>query len=162
MPPTQSASPVRLEHVSPARRLGGDGIIVFGLLNELRHGVMARVFGTSRGDSNLVTLFAIAAFAAALRRAAAAPRTQVRRVRSSPTAVGDTMIGAAAARETIDSIAGHLSRDTSSAAALITFALVVHSFRPAVERALRAMWEAYRGLIAEAHKVGAAIRRFGI
>jgi hypothetical protein len=150
------------QHVSRARRLGGDAIIVFSLLNERRHRIMPAVFGVAREYSNLVTLFAIAAFVRALRRAAAAPRTQVRRIRSSPTRVGDTMVGTAAAKETIDSIAGHPSRDISTAAALIGFAVVVHSFLPAVERSLRAMWEAYRGPIAEARKVGGAIRRFGI
>jgi hypothetical protein len=95
MPPTQSAPAVRLEQVSSARLLVGDGIIVLGLLNEWRHRIMATVFGVSRYDSNVLTLFVIAAFAGALRRAAAAPRTQVRKARSSPTAKGDTMIGAA-------------------------------------------------------------------
>ena len=43
----------------------GDGIIVVGLLNERRHRIMATVFGVSRYDSNVLTLFVIAAFAAA-------------------------------------------------------------------------------------------------
>jgi hypothetical protein len=162
MPATQSAPPVRLERVSRPRRLWGDAIIVSSLLNELRHRIMTAVYGMSRADSNLVTLLVIAAFGGAIRRAAAAPSTQVRKVRSSPTAVGDTMIGAAAAKETIDSIAGHPSRDTTSAAALITLALVVHLFRPAVKRSVRAMEEAGRDVVAEARRIGDAIGRFGI
>ena len=90
---------------------------------------MSRVFGMPREHSNVMTLFVIAAFVRALQRAAAAPGTQVRKARSSPTAVGDTIIGAAAARETVNSIAGHPARDTPSAAALIAFALTAYGLR---------------------------------
>ena len=162
MPTTQSALPVRLEHVSRRRRLWGDAIIVSSLLNELRHRIMTAVYGISRADSNLVTLLVIAAFGAEIRRAAAAPRTQVRRVRSSPTAIGDSMIGVAAAKETLDSIAGHPSRDVRPAAALVTLALVVHLFRPAVKRSVRVMEEAGRDVVAEARRIGDAIGRVGI
>ena len=162
MPTTQSALPVRVEHVSRRRRLWGDAIIVSSLLNELRQRITAAVFGISRADSNLVALFVIAALGAAGRRAAAAPRTQVRKARSSPTALGDTMIGVAAARETIDSIAGHPSRDMAPAAALITLALVVHSFRPAVKRSVRAMEGAGREVAVQARRIGDAIGRVGI
>jgi hypothetical protein len=162
MPTTQSAPPVRLEHVSRRRRLWGDAIIVSSLLNELRLRITTAVYGISRADSNFVTLLGIAAFGAAMRRAAAAPRTQVRKARSSPTALGDTMIGAAAAKETLDSIAGHPARDITPAAALITVALVVHLFRPAVKRSVRAVEEAGRDVVAEARKIGKAIGRIGI
>ena len=162
MSTTQSAAPVRLEHVSRRRRLWGDAIIVSSLLNELRLRVTTAVYGISRADSNLVTLIVIAAFGAAIRRAAAAPRTQVRKARSSPTAVGDTMIGAATAKETLESIAGHPARDITPAAALITLALVVHLFRPAVRRSVRAVEEAGRDVVAEARRIGEAIGRVGI
>jgi hypothetical protein len=162
MPTTQSTLPVRLEHVSRRRRLWGDAIIVSSLLNELRQRITAAVFGISRADSNLVALFVIAALGAAGRRAAAAPRTQVRKARSSPTALSDTVIGVAAAKETIDSIAGHPSRDMAPAAALITLALVVHSFRPAVRRSVRAMEGAGRQVAAQARRIGDAIGRVGI
>jgi hypothetical protein len=135
---------------------------VSSLLNELRHRIMTAVYGISRADSNLVTLLVIAAFGAEIRRAAAAPRTQVRRVRSSPTAIGDSMIGVAAAKETLDSIAGHPSRDVRPAAALVTLALVVHLFRPAVKRSVRVMEEAGRDVVAEARRIGDAIGRVGI
>jgi hypothetical protein len=162
MPATQSAPLVRLEHLSRPRRLWGDAIIVSSLLNEFRHRITTAVYGISRADSNLVMLIVIAAFGAEIRRAAAAPRTQVRKVRSSPTAVGDTMIGVVAAKETLDSIAGRPSRDTTPAAALITLALVVHLFRPAVKRSVRAIEEAGRDVAAEARRIGDAIGRFGI
>ena len=161
MPHTQSAPPLRLEHVSGTRRFLGDAIIAVRVLNEARHRAMAAVFGIPRDGSNLVTLIVIGACARALQRVAAAPRTQVRKVRSSPTVVGDTMIATAVLKETVDSVAGQPSRDTSSAAALIVFAVLVHSFRPAVERSLRAVGESVRGVIAEARKVRAAIGRYG-
>ena len=161
MPPTQSA-PHRPEHMSSARLFVGDLMIAFQLLNEVRHRVVARWFGVPREHSNFVTLFVIAAIGGALRRTAAAPRTQVRKVRSSTTAVGDTMIAVSAAKETLHSVAGHPSRDTSSAAALIAFAVVVHSFRPVVGRSLRAVRQALRELTAEAHRTRDVMRRWGI
>jgi hypothetical protein len=148
--------------MSSARLFVGDAMIAFQVLNEIRHRVVTRSVGVPREHSNLVTLFVIAAIGGALRRTAAAPRTQVRNLRSSPTAVGDTMIGVSAAKEILDSVAGHPSRDMSSAAALIAFAVVVHSFRPVVERSLRAVRRSLRELIAEAHRVRDVMRRWGI
>jgi hypothetical protein len=71
------------------------------------------------------------------------------------------MLGAAALKETLDSVAGHPSRNTSSAAALIVVAVLAHSFRPAVEGSLNAVRASVREVISEAHKVRAAIRRYG-
>jgi hypothetical protein len=45
---------------------------------------------------------------------------------------------------------------------LITLALVVHSFRPAVKRSVRVMEEAGRDVVAEARRTGDAIGRVGI
>jgi hypothetical protein len=155
MPPAQSTPPSSRKHVSPERLLVGDAIILFRILSEARHRAVARVFGAGKEHSTLVTLIVIGAFASALRRAAAAPGTQVRKVRSSPTAVGDAMIGTAAFRETVDSIAGPPSRDTSSAAALIAFAVLAHLFRPAVAGLLRAVRESFRAIIAEGRRLWA-------
>lgn len=110
---------------------------------------MARVFGVGRQDSTLVTLIVIGAFARALHHIAGAPGRQLRKVRSSPTAVGDAIIGTGAIKETIDSIAGQPSRDTSSAAALIVLAVLAHLFRPAVAGLLRAVRESFGAVIAE-------------
>ncbi len=107
-------------------------------------------------------LFVAAAFVRALRRAAAAPGTQVRKARSSPTAVGDTMIGTAVAKETVNSIAGHPARDTPFAAALIALAMTVYAFRAALKRLLHEVRPAFRHLIAAEHRVRALMRRWGI
>ena len=123
---------------------------------------MPRVFGMPREHSNLMTLFVIAAFVRALQRAAAAPGTQVRKARSSPTAVGDTMIGAAAARETVNSIAGYPARDTPFAAALIAFALTAYGSAPPLKRLVHEVRPAFRHLRAAEHRVRAVMRRWGI
>jgi hypothetical protein len=164
---TEAGPSARLEHISSARLLWGDALIASKLLNHARHRVMAGVFGVTRGesklnDSNILTLLAFAAFASALRRTAAAPREQVRKAQSSPNRVANTMIGAAAVRETVDGIAGHPSRDTSSAVALIAFAVVAHSTRPAVERSLHAVRQALTRLRAEIRRGWAEVRQWGI
>jgi hypothetical protein len=153
MLPTQSAPSVH--HVSARRLFLGDVYIALRMLNKARHRIMAAVFGVPMEGSNLIWLIAVGAIVRGLRRAAATPSTQVRKVRSSPTAVGDSMIGAATLKETLDSVAGHPSRDTSSAAALIAFAVLAHSARPAVEGSLRAVRESSRAVIAEARRVRA-------
>ena len=162
MPDTQSPPPCRPEHISSARLFAGDSVIAFRLLNEARHRIMSRVFGMPREHSNLMTLFVIAAFVRALQRAAGAPGTQVRKARSSPTAVGDTMIGVAVARETVNSIAGHTARDTPFAAALIALAMTVYGFRAGIKRLLHEIRPSLRHLTGAAHRVRAVMRRWGI
>ena len=162
MPDTQSPPPHRPEHLSGARLFVGDAVIAFRLLNEARHRILSRVFGMPREHSNLMTLFVIGAFVRELQRAAAAPGTQVRKARSSPTAVGDTMIGVGAARETVNSIAGHPARDTPFAAELIAFALTVYAFRAGIKRLLHALRPSLRRILAATHRVRAVMRRWGI
>ena len=89
-------------------------------------------------------------------------RNPVRKARSSPTALGDTMIGAAAAKETVDSIAGHPARDTPFAAALIALAMTVYGFRAATKRLLHAVRPSFRHVVAAEHRVRAVMRRWGI
>jgi hypothetical protein len=162
MPDTHTPPPSRPEHLSSARLFVGDAVVAFRLLNEARHRIMYRAFGTPREHSNLMTLFVIGAFVRASQRAAAAPGTQVRKARSSPTAVGDTMIGAAVARETVNSIAGHPARDTPFAAALIALAMTVYAFRAAIKRLPHAVRPSFRHLAAAEHTVRAVMRRWGI
>ncbi len=162
MSATQSVPSVRSQHISGTRLFVGDAVIVFRLLDETRHRIMATVFGVSRKDSNLVTLFVIASLASALRRSAAAPGTQVRKLRSSPTAISDTIIGAAVVKETLEGIATHPSTGTSSVAPLIVFALLAHALRPAIDRTRREVRQSVRALIAAARNVRAVMRRWGI
>ena len=140
----------------------GDAVLAFRLLNEARHRTMYRVFGMPREHSNLMTLFVLVALARGLLRAAAAPGNQVRKARSSPTAVGDTMIGAAMARETVNSIAGRPARDAPYAAGLIAFAVTVHAVRPTTKRLLHVVRRSVHDAAGAAHRVRAVMRRWGI
>ncbi len=164
---SEAASPVRLAHIGSARRTWGAAIIVSTFLNEARRRVLTRVFGVGRtdsflSDSNLMTVFVIGAFAAGLRRMAAAPRTQVRKARSRPTSAADAMLGTAAVSEALDGVAGHPSRDTSPAVALIALALVAHSALPGVERLLRLTRRASGRAIAQLRRAWTGIRRLGM
>ncbi|MBV9002296.1 MAG: hypothetical protein JO304_24790 [Solirubrobacterales bacterium] len=159
---TQSPPPRRRERLSGVRLFVGDSVIAFRLLNEARHRIMSRVSGMSREHSNLMTLFVLAALVRGLNRAAAAPGKHVRRARSSPTAVVDTMIGAGVARETVNSIAGRPARDTPFAVALIALALALHAFRQPMRRLLHAVRQWLRHVVGAAHRVRAVMRRWGI
>jgi hypothetical protein len=59
------------------------------------------------------------------------------------------MIATAAFKETVDSIAGRPSRDKSFAAALIVFAVLTHSLRPAVAGSLGALRKSVRAVITQ-------------
>jgi hypothetical protein len=71
------------------------------------------------------------------------------------------MIGTAALKETVDSIAGRPSSDTSFAAALIGFAVLAHSFRPAVARSLGALRKSVRDLTTQGLRLRAWFRARG-
>ena len=91
-------SPLDVKPVSGGRRFFGDAIIAFRVLNEARHRLVGAVFGVQRDwRANLVTVIAIASAVDAIHRAVAAPGAQVRKVRSSPTLVGDSLIAAGVA-----------------------------------------------------------------
>lgn len=118
----------RAQGISPERLLVGYLIILFHFLGR----VVQRAFGVSGDQSTLLTLVILGSVVRGVRRVFAAPRTQIRKARSSPNFAGNTMIATAAFKETVDGIAGRPSRDKDFAAALIVFAVLTHSFRPAV------------------------------
>jgi hypothetical protein len=145
MSATQS-TPHRLkQNISPERLLVGYLIILFRLLVR----AVEKVFGVSGEGSNLLTLVVIGSVARGIRRVFAAPRTEIRKARSSPNFAGNTMIATAAFKETVDGIAGRPSRDTSFAAALIAFAVLTHSFRPAVAGSLGALRKSVRAVVTQ-------------
>ena len=113
-----------------ARAFFGDAGIVLLLLNDVRHRSVARIFGVSRDDSNLVTVLAIGTAAVAAHGTAA----RVRRVRPSGA---DSAIGGAVLRETALGIAGEPSRAMPFFGTLVLLALVGRSSRPALRGALR-------------------------
>lgn len=143
------STPQSLQHISPERLLVGDVLILFRLLVR----VVAKAFGITGDGSTLLTLMILASVARGVRRAFAAPRTQVHKARSSPNFTGDAVIAAAAFKETVDSVAGHPSRKTPFAVALIVFAVLTHSFRPLVTGSLGALRKAVRTVITEGFKL---------
>jgi hypothetical protein len=149
-------------HVSGARRFFGDVIIGFRVLNEMRHRVLAVVFGAQRGwHSNVVTVILLASTWDAIHRVIAAPGAQVRKVRSSPTIVGDSLIAAGVLSEVIDKVTTRRAKATASTAALIVFAVVVHSIRRPVLRSFHAIRATIRAGITEVRKVRDTISRYG-
>ncbi|MGZ6576037.1 MAG: STAS/SEC14 domain-containing protein [Solirubrobacteraceae bacterium] len=148
--------------VSGARRFVGDVLIGFRVLNEVRHRVLAVVFGAQRGwHSNVVTIIVLASAWDAIHRVIAAPGAQVRKARSSPTIVGDSLIAAGVLSEVIDQVTTRRAKATASTAALIVFAVVVHSIRRPVLRSVHASRATIRAGITEVRKVRDAISRYG-
>ena len=151
-----------MKRVSGRRRFVADAIIAFRLLNEARHRLIGAVFGVQRDwRTNLVTVIAIASAVDAIQRAVAAPGAQVRKVRSSPTLVGDSLIAAGVLHEAINRVTTRRAKATASAAALIVFAVVANSIRPTIGKSLHAIRAATRGVITEVRKIRDAVRRYG-
>jgi hypothetical protein len=147
MSATQSTPEGRGQKIGPERLLAGFLLILFRLLVR---GV-GRAFGVSGEGSTLLTLIVIGSAARAVRRVFAAPRKQMRKARSSPNFAGNALIATAGFKETVDSIAGQPSRDTSFAAALILLAVLGHSLRPAVA----AVRKSVRDVITQAFRLRA-------
>jgi hypothetical protein len=127
-------------NVGFARLFFGDAAIVFLLLNDARHRMVARTFGTSRGDSNVVTVVALGSAAVAVHGTAA----RLRSIRRHPSGA-ESVIGAAVLREATLGIAGAPTRAVPAAGALVALALVGRSSRPVLRGALRTTRESVRG-----------------
>jgi hypothetical protein len=119
-------------NVGFARLFFGDAAIVLLVLNEVRHRIVARVFGVSRDDSNLATVLAIGSAAVAVHSTAA----RLRRIRAHPSA-SDSAIGAVVLREAALGIAGEPSRTVPFFGGLVALALMGRSARPMLGRTLR-------------------------
>lgn len=157
MSATQSTPHGRKEKIGPERLLAGYVIILFGLLVR----AVGRAFGVSGQGSTLLTLVVIGSVVRGVRRVFAAPRTQIRKARSSPNAAGNTLIATAALKETVDSIAGPPSRGMPFAAALIVLAVVAHAFRPAVAGSLGALRKSVRDVITQGLRLRASFAARG-
>ena len=128
MSATQSTPRGLTQDIGPERVLVGWLIVLFGLLVR----AVEKAFGVSGEGSTLLTLVVIGAVARGVRRGLSAPRNQMRKARSSPHFAANAMIATAGFNDTVDRIAGRPNTDTSSAAALIVVAVLMHSVRPAV------------------------------
>jgi hypothetical protein len=138
-------TPTGPNHISAERLLVGYLIVLFRLLVR----AVGKAFGVSGEGSTLLTLVVIGSAARAVRRASTAPRTEIRKVRASPNFSGNTMMATAGFKETVDRIAGPPSRDIPFAAALIVFAVLTHSLRPAFERSLGVLRQSVRTVITQ-------------
>jgi hypothetical protein len=140
-----------------ARLFFGDVGIVLLLLNNARHRVVARVYGVSREDSNLVTVVAIGSAAVAVHGTV----SRARRIRLLPS-VSDGAIGAAVLRETALGIAGEPSRTVPFFGALVTFALVGRSLRPLLRGVVRTTEGSVLRVVTAPHRLRAFARdRYG-
>ena len=149
MSATQSTPTGRTQKIGPERLLVGYLIVLFRFLVR----AVGKAFGVSGEGSTLLTLIVIGSAARGVRRVFAAPRKQIRKARSSPNLAGNTIIATGAFKETVDSIAGHPSRDTPFAAALIVLAVLTHSFRPAVAESFGDLRKSVRAVITEGFRL---------
>jgi ABC-type uncharacterized transport system permease subunit len=138
-----------VENLGPAGQVSGNTTLVFLLLNEVRHRILARLFGVSRRDSNLMTMFAIGSLAGVV--GAVAARLRPSRPRAS---IGGSAIGAAVFEETAHGIAGESSRSAPLFSALILLVLLEKSFGPTLRASMRGVRGSLRG-------VRASLRIFG-
>ena len=141
-------------NVGFARLFFGDAAIVLLLLNNVRHRMVARVFGVSREDSNVVTVVAIGSAAVAVHATATRVRRSIRRHPSLP----DTAIGAAVLRGTALGIAGEPSRAVPAFGGLVALALLGRSSRPALRGAFRTTRGSVRGVATAPYRLRAFAR----
>jgi hypothetical protein len=125
--------PFDLDEVRGARLLFVDMRLRSLVMGEARRAAVTRMFGVPRGDQSfLATMILIGAVATVLRGFAARPWP-------SPTGA-DAEIGASLLNAACRGIAGAPSRNMPLAGALIAFAVVSHSLRPAVAGSAREVY----------------------
>jgi hypothetical protein len=128
--------------------LFGDGIIALLLMNEIRHRIVARLFGVSREDANPVTAVAIGSLAEGVHGGAA----RVLGAAALPSVAAATL-GAVVIKETAHSVAGDWSRTMPRFGALLVFAVVAKSFGPLLRATIHGVRESL-------HAFRSARRRF--
>lgn len=128
-----SAAGTALE--AAARELGGGDLLlsdlrfVYVLLNEARYRAMARLFGVSRDQTNLVSLVVLILLTEKL-------RSSLERLSAGrPTRV-DGLITGALAREALSGVAGPLSRKDPLYGTLLLIAFLTSGAHPRVRRAM--------------------------
>lgn len=128
-------------HFGAGRLFLADSRLALGLLNQSRYWVLARVFGASREDANLLTfvlgLTAIASVQETARRVVSAPL----RLSGADAAVGGLLV-----REAAMGVVGPKNREVPMFGALVATAVVGSLALPGLRRAAR-------GLRAAEHRV---------
>lgn len=131
--PSTATSP-HLRSSGGAGVLAGDLEIGFVLINEARYRAMARLFGATREQTNLITAVAALALAEAM-------RGTLRRWMSGPMTptMADDMLGVAMLRELLASAAGPTVRETPQLGTLLMLAFAGRALGPTVIRSIRGM-----------------------
>jgi hypothetical protein len=120
------------------------GVLV---LNEMRYRAIARLFGVSREQANLVSLVALMLVAGRL-------RDQIARLNAGPPSSGDTALAGTLLSEVLSGVAGPASRETPWTGALLTLALLAGA-RPAIKKAAHGMrTNAHRGAVSFHRRYG--------
>jgi len=141
-------APRRFRHVT----IFSDAIMGFLVLNEIRHRIVASVFGVAREDSNAMSVVAVGSLAEGLQGGAA----RVLAAGAIPP-VAAAVIGAAAIRETVQTIAGPSSRTVPFFGGLLVVAVLGTSFGPLVRGSLHGARSAGHGMSAGSRRVRALV-----
>jgi hypothetical protein len=136
--------------LSGPRLFASEVIIAFLLLNEIRHRLIARLFGVSREDANIVTAVAIGSLPTAI-------HDRVEQVTVRRPSVVDVAIGAAVLKEAVSGLAGDSSKDIPFFGGLVAFAVLGKSFHPILRESLHGARRSVHGVMASARKVGAVL-----
>jgi hypothetical protein len=126
------APPHTVRESGGGRALARDMRLALLLGNEMRHRALARVFGTSREQANLITFLA----ALTLMQAAS---DRWRRMVSGPHApsLGDDVLATASLRELLSGVAGLPSNESSQLGTLLALVFLGGLGGPSIARSVR-------------------------
>ncbi len=128
-------APARLaEEFGGARLLASDMRVGFMLINHARNRTVARLFGASRDQANLVTLVAAMVLADTVHE-----RIQKMLRGPSVPSLGDGLFAGGSLRELLWGVAGPPARDTPLSGTLLTLAVLGGTAGPAAFKSIRAI-----------------------
>ena len=140
--------------IGAARVFLSDARLVLGVVNEVRHRSLRRMFGASREQANLLT------FVVVLTATGVAYEAAVRVIRAPfPMSGSDAAIGGYLVREAGLGIAGPAAREVPLFGTLVAAALIGRVAVPELRRALRGIRAAEGRVRAQRMRVYAAAQR---
>ena len=131
----------------------GDLIIAVLLLREVRHRVVARLFGVPKEDAALLTSIVGG-------RAASSALDSVVRVLHARPAAADVAIGAAVVREAAYTLAGEQSRDAPFLGLAVGLSMLDRNFGPMVRASYHGARSAGQAVEAWQHKFRDALHAY--
>lgn len=134
------------EEFGGGRLLLSDLRVAFLLMNDARHRTVARLFGVSPDQANLVTLIAVMMLAEAAHR-------KVQRLFSAPSvpSPGDGLVAGASLRELLLGVAGSPARDVPFSGPLLAIAVLGGTVGPTAFKSLRAIGDSSRKMTVGFH-----------